>query len=183
MQKAIQLPSPTVSPRHTPPPPSTSASVPIPVSKSPQKQHVQQQTISITNSSATTYASVSMSPPKKKGPPSPLTFGGQSPPSFSSVAAGNSPKLASPLLKLQQVPKGQGASTVPGGLPANVTSLPTAQPAANTMLVSGGGIIRGQSTSRPGKLADITGPADAYCLLYTSPSPRDATLSRMPSSA
>ena len=25
--------------------------------------------------------------------------------------------------------------------------------------------------------------ADIYCLLYTSPSPRDATLSRMPSSA
>ena len=29
---------------------------------------------------------------------------------------------------------------------------------------------------------DIVGPSNA-CLLYTSPSPRDATLSRMPSSA
>ena len=29
----------------------------------------------------------------------------------------------------------------------------------------------------------LTVPADAACLLYTSPSPRDATLSRMPSSA
>ena len=26
-------------------------------------------------------------------------------------------------------------------------------------------------------------PLDGFCLLYTSPSPRDATLSRMPSSA
>ena len=34
-------------------------------------------------------------------------------------------------------------------------------------------------------LADSLGYAEAYCgcLLYTSPSPRDATLSRMPSSA
>ena len=29
----------------------------------------------------------------------------------------------------------------------------------------------------------LPGPDDIYCLLYTSPSPRDATLSRMPSSA
>ena len=30
---------------------------------------------------------------------------------------------------------------------------------------------------------DVNGVHDFYCLLYTSPSPRDATLSRMPSSA
>ena len=30
---------------------------------------------------------------------------------------------------------------------------------------------------------DLTGGLDSSCLLYTSPSPRDATLSRMPSSA
>ena len=29
----------------------------------------------------------------------------------------------------------------------------------------------------------VTGDMIGYCLLYTSPSPRDATLSRMPSSA
>ena len=29
----------------------------------------------------------------------------------------------------------------------------------------------------------LTNPVDYHCLLYTSPSPRDATLSRMPSSA
>ena len=29
----------------------------------------------------------------------------------------------------------------------------------------------------------VGGDIDALCLLYTSPSPRDATLSRMPSSA
>ena len=32
------------------------------------------------------------------------------------------------------------------------------------------------------RYATISGE-DGYCLLYTSPSPRDATLSRMPSSA
>ena len=31
--------------------------------------------------------------------------------------------------------------------------------------------------------AEACGPRDMFCLLYTSPSPRDATLSRMPSSA
>ena len=31
--------------------------------------------------------------------------------------------------------------------------------------------------------SDIESMADSSCLLYTSPSPRDATLSRMPSSA
>ena len=30
---------------------------------------------------------------------------------------------------------------------------------------------------------EIPAPCDGTCLLYTSPSPRDATLSRMPSSA
>ena len=32
-------------------------------------------------------------------------------------------------------------------------------------------------------LADVDNDGDMDCLLYTSPSPRDATLSRMPSSA
>ena len=31
--------------------------------------------------------------------------------------------------------------------------------------------------------ANLDGKVDSTCLLYTSPSPRDATLSRMPSSA
>ena len=34
-----------------------------------------------------------------------------------------------------------------------------------------------------GTFFDHTGPTRTTCLLYTSPSPRDATLSRMPSSA
>ena len=42
-------------------------------------------------------------------------------------------------------------------------------------------------TARPDHMAITTGRASRYlfhvCLLYTSPSPRDATLSRMPSSA
>ena len=33
------------------------------------------------------------------------------------------------------------------------------------------------------RVAEKTGNNDWVCLLYTSPSPRDATLSRMPSSA
>ena len=33
------------------------------------------------------------------------------------------------------------------------------------------------------KLSSNAGDTDRHCLLYTSPSPRDATLSRMPSSA
>ena len=39
--------------------------------------------------------------------------------------------------------------------------------------------------SRPGKIdfTNMEQHADRICLLYTSPSPRDATLSRMPSSA
>ena len=37
----------------------------------------------------------------------------------------------------------------------------------------------------PFPFGDLVGPNDLFdiCLLYTSPSPRDATLSRMPSSA
>ena len=38
-------------------------------------------------------------------------------------------------------------------------------------------------TSPSGKPGDEAGPNSLGCLLYTSPSPRDATLSRMPSSA
>ena len=34
-----------------------------------------------------------------------------------------------------------------------------------------------------GSICELVNPSDKNCLLYTSPSPRDATLSRMPSSA
>ena len=37
--------------------------------------------------------------------------------------------------------------------------------------------------NKPGALARVVGLFHQSCLLYTSPSPRDATLSRMPSSA
>ena len=33
------------------------------------------------------------------------------------------------------------------------------------------------------QVGSLDNPEDRHCLLYTSPSPRDATLSRMPSSA
>ena len=38
-------------------------------------------------------------------------------------------------------------------------------------------------TSRSARGDQCSDTPDEYCLLYTSPSPRDATLSRMPSSA
>ena len=50
---------------------------------------------------------------------------------------------------------------------------------------SGTAVIFGGINHFEGNRAPIAGAVDAYntCLLYTSPSPRDATLSRMPSSA
>ena len=47
--------------------------------------------------------------------------------------------------------------------------------------MGGGNVIRANRTL---KISDLNDHVEAYsCLLYTSPSPRDATLSRMPSSA
>ena len=43
-------------------------------------------------------------------------------------------------------------------------------------------VMRVQEVLRYTEIAPVPG-APSYCLLYTSPSPRDATLSRMPSSA
>ena len=43
------------------------------------------------------------------------------------------------------------------------------------------GEMYGVLTGRPNRVLVVDW--DCYCLLYTSPSPRDATLSRMPSSA
>ena len=43
--------------------------------------------------------------------------------------------------------------------------------------------IMGPSGSGKSTLMNLIGALDVPCLLYTSPSPRDATLSRMPSSA
>ena len=44
--------------------------------------------------------------------------------------------------------------------------------------------VKGGSAVQQDKLVQFTFDGKSYiCLLYTSPSPRDATLSRMPSSA
>ena len=48
--------------------------------------------------------------------------------------------------------------------------------------ITNAGIIRGTGAADEGVIY-IDREADSTCLLYTSPSPRDATLSRMPSSA
>ena len=185
MQKAIQLPSPVSSPRQTPPPAvASSPGIPIPVSSSPHHQQQQQQHSQLQNYSSTThamasYATVSSSPSKKKGPPSPLSLGGQSPPppSFSSVAAGQSPKPTSPLLKLKQVTspvKGQVAGGTMGAAINSVNNLPSSlspsssttsvHTVANTAMMyaaSDRGLMAGRQdvVSRPGRLADITGPA------------------------
>lgn len=179
MQKAIQLPSPTVSPRQTPPP-SGSPGVPVSGLNSPPKQHTQSQPQNISTTpgiGSSSYATVSMSPPKRRGPPSPLSLSGSGqspPPSFSSVAAGHSPKPSSPLLKLEQVPKGQGAvrTVVAGGPNQAASSIAIASPSSSKAyndsaaraitFVSGGDVNVRQSVPRPGKLADITGPADSY---------------------
>ena len=44
-------------------------------------------------------------------------------------------------------------------------------------------IVRGKTILATGYNGSIRGAEHCDCLLYTSPSPRDATLSRMPSSA
>ena len=64
------------------------------------------------------------------------------------------------------------------GLPAK-----NGRPAARVTVKSGG--VNEDRFASPTHVA-LAAPRDgpgAYCLLYTSPSPRDATLSRMPSSA
>ena len=44
-------------------------------------------------------------------------------------------------------------------------------------------VVAGQQIARVGYNGSVSPPGPGGCLLYTSPSPRDATLSRMPSSA
>ena len=51
--------------------------------------------------------------------------------------------------------------------------IPGCRTSAGASATRGGGVVEGQKSQ----------PVASVCLLYTSPSPRDATLSRMPSSA
>ena len=44
-------------------------------------------------------------------------------------------------------------------------------------------LLRQASSAQAQSSSENMSPASSSCLLYTSPSPRDATLSRMPSSA
>ena len=78
------------------------------------------------------------------------------------------PKPVLPPRKVQPKPQGNGA-TVPKRLPVDI----------NRILESRAGYKTARSLS--GQFMAY-GPISP-CLLYTSPSPRDATLSRMPSSA
>ena len=57
--------------------------------------------------------------------------------------------------------------------------------AKKPVLYAGGGIIQGNASEELMKLANIMNApvTNTFCLLYTSPSPRDRTRSRMPSSA
>lgn len=164
MQKAIQLPSPLSSPRHTPPPASTSASVPIPGSKNPPKQQqhslLQNSTTAHSGPASSNTAAIG-TPSKKKGPPSPLSIGAQSPPSpsFSSVAAGHSPKPTSPLLLKA---KGQSGNVI-NNSNRMMSGVVLPQIAAATVVSTSPAVFVGQNTSSgPGKLSDITGPADTF---------------------
>ena len=100
-----------------------------------------------------------------------------------------------PGLRLRAVPLGeipqdaQHASLQAGARPFNVldieiTAIVQCQAYASTQVLEVGSLI--QTVYQPGEGNEA--PARAMyglqvCLLYTSPSPRDATLSRMPSSA
>ena len=62
-----------------------------------------------------------------------------------------------------------------------ISSLTQAERGA-AMLITLAGMVAGLAMAAAGQ-GDPMGAHGWICLLYTSPSPRDATLSRMPSSA
>ena len=59
----------------------------------------------------------------------------------------------------------------------------TAQVAGNSNDISGNVSLNTTASGRTLVKIDVTGVPAGTCLLYTSPSPRDRTRSRMPSSA
>ena len=78
---------------------------------------------------------------------------------------------------------GISAPQFPNGI--QVTGVVTATVLDSTVpfLTVGSNAQAGASGIVTAKGADINGDIDVDCLLYTSPSPRDNTTSRMPSSA
>ena len=84
---------------------------------------------------------------------------------------------------------GQGAPLVPAFHRARLVSKGEATAVANIggianiSLITAGGKVTGWDTGPGNTLMDAWIAKHQSCLLYTSPSPRDATLSRMPSSA
>ena len=56
-------------------------------------------------------------------------------------------------------------------------------PDSQNLTVTGGLTVTGSQTFGAGATLDLQGENINSCLLYTSPSPRDRTRSRMPSSA
>ena len=74
--------------------------------------------------------------------------------------------------------------TAPNGLPPGLNINPTTGQITGTTFNSAGTYNVDITATDPGGLDDTsTFTWIVTCLLYTSPSPRDATLSRMPSSA
>ena len=73
--------------------------------------------------------------------------------------------------------KGAIVDTATGELRGDRMRLPTPQPSAPENVA---GVVK-ELVAQLGYSGTIAGCS--FCLLYTSPSPRDATLSRMPSSA
>ena len=72
-------------------------------------------------------------------------------------------------------------------LPQPLPVGPVGPPLGGSYLPGAGGAATGAAPSPSGYLGGVFsgqgGGFPSFCLLYTSPSPRDATLSRMPSSA
>ena len=77
---------------------------------------------------------------------------------------------------------------ITGGLP-RVAELFEARKAKDSAIIAenDGSVVFGKEVRGKQRISivpeDGSEPSNYFCLLYTSPSPRDATLSRMPSSA
>ena len=104
------------------------------------------------------------------------------------------PEIIDPNLKELNKPKGlekfggrptfEAAGAIGGSVLAGVTATPMSSVAGGTLGAMGGGqlydVLQSAITDEP---TDFGTQAGKACLLYTSPSPRDRTRSRMPSSA
>ena len=78
----------------------------------------------------------------------------------------------------EAAPEGESAPVAEEAAPAG-----TPPSMFTVSVVSAKGLPEGTASAVSFKYSMLTEEQEEACLLYTSPSPRDATLSRMPSSA